>query len=74
MVGAKDERVTPPQPVPPLADKASIDVTHWLLGILLFIIAVAAIVGVVVTAVSGQTTVAIIIALFSAAFFSRVFC
>jgi hypothetical protein len=45
-----------------------------LLGFLLVLIGISAIVGVVVAAMSGQGTVALIIALFAAAFFSRVFC
>ena len=48
--------------------------TRVLIGILLFVIGVAAITAVVVTAVQGLTTVALIIALFTAAFFSRVGC
>jgi len=44
------------------------------LGALLVLIAIAAIVGVVVTAVSGQPTVALVIALFAGAFFSRIAC
>jgi len=41
---------------------------------LLFLIGIAAIVGIVVTTAIGQPTVALIIALFAAAFFSRVAC
>ena len=48
--------------------------TRVLIGILLFVIGVAAITAVVVTAVQGLTTVALIIALFTAAFFSREGC
>ena len=48
--------------------------TRVLFGILLFVIGVAAITAVVVTAVQGLTTAALIIALFTAAFFSRVGC
>ena len=48
--------------------------TRVLIGILLFVIGVAAITAIVVTAVQGLTTVALIIALFTAAFFSRVGC
>ena len=47
--------------------------TRVLIGIL-FVIGVAAITAVVVTAVQGLTTAALIIALFTAAFFSRVGC
>lgn len=42
--------------------------------VLLLTIAVAAVVAVFVTASSGQTNLAIIIGIFSAAFFSRVMC
>jgi hypothetical protein len=45
-----------------------------LLGVLLVLIAIAAIAGIVFAAVSGQVTVALIIALFAGAFFSRVGC
>lgn len=48
--------------------------TRALLGVLLLLIAIAAIVGIVVTASSGQVNAAIIIGIFSAAFFSRVLC
>jgi hypothetical protein len=63
-----------PHPVPPLTRHSSIDARHWFLGTLLFVIGVAAIVGIVVAAVAGQTTIALIIALFAGAFFSRCAC
>jgi len=44
--------------------------THWLLAL----IAISAVVGIVVTASMGQTTIALIIALFAGAFFSRAAC
>ena len=74
MVGVNDDPMGHPQPAPPLAKSSSIDARHWFLGTLLFVIGIAAIVGIVVTAMSGQTTVALIIALFAGAFFSRVAC
>ena len=74
MAGVNDDPMGHPQPAPPLAKSSSIDARHWFLGTLLFVIGVAAIVGIVVTAMSGQTTVALIIALFAGAFFSRVAC
>jgi hypothetical protein len=74
MVGVNDDPLRPPRPAPPLAHRSAISTRTWLLGTLLLLIAISAIVGVVVAAVSGQTTVAIIIALFAGAFFSRVAC
>jgi hypothetical protein len=62
-----------PQPARPMARRASHH-THWMFGTLLFLIAISAIVGIVVTASMGQTTVALIIALFAGAFFSRAAC
>lgn len=52
----------------------SVDGTRVLLGVLLLVIAVAAITAVVITASSGQTNLAIIIGIFAAAFFSRILC
>jgi hypothetical protein len=74
MVGGNEDPMGHPQPAPPLTRGSSIDARHWFLGTLLFVIGIAAIVGVVVAAVSGQTTVALIIALLAGAFFSRVAC
>jgi hypothetical protein len=48
--------------------------THLLWGILLVVIGVAAIAAIVVTAVMGLTTQALIIAIFTGAFFSRCAC
>ena len=45
-----------------------------LLGVLLVLIGISAIAGIVFAAVSGQGTIALIIALFAGAFFSRVGC
>jgi hypothetical protein len=47
---------------------------RWAVGALLVLVGIAAIVGVVVAAVSGQPTIALVIALFAGAFFSRVAC
>jgi hypothetical protein len=74
MVGADEDPIVPPRPVRPLTNGSSVDARHWFLGTLLFVIGISAIIGVVVAAVSGQTTVALIIALFAGAFFSRVAC
>jgi hypothetical protein len=74
MVGVNKDPMGHPQPVPPLTRHSSIDARHWFLGTLLFVIGISAIVGVVVAAVSGQTTIALIIALLAGAFFSRCAC
>ena len=74
MVGANEDSPGKPQPAPPITRHSSIDGHHLLLGFLLFLIGISAIVGVVVAAASGQGTIALIIALFAAAFFSRVGC
>jgi hypothetical protein len=74
MVGANEDSIGEPKPAPPITRGSSIDGHHLLLGFLLVLIGISAIVGVVVAAVSGQGTVALIIALFAAAFFSRVGC
>ena len=73
MVGINEDPLSHPQPAPPLVKRASID-SRCMPGALLFVIAISAIVGVVVSAVFGQTTVALIIALLAGAFFSRVAC
>jgi hypothetical protein len=73
MVGANEDSPGKPQPAP-INRHSSIDGHRLLLGFLLFLIGIAAIVGVVVAAASGQGTIALIIALFAAAFFSRVGC
>lgn len=74
MVGANKDSIGEPRPVRPVHPSSSLDGHRVLLGVLLFLIAVAAIVGIVFAAVSGQGTIALIIALFAGAFFSRVFC
>ena len=73
MLGADDEPIVRPRPARPLVRRPSAEI-RWALGALLVLIAIAAIVGVVVAAVSGQPTIALIIALFAGAFFSRVAC
>jgi hypothetical protein len=74
MVGANEDSLGEPKPAPPITRGSSIDGHRMLLGFLLIVIAISAIVGVVVAAMSGQPTVALIIALFAGAFFSRVGC
>ncbi|MCW2688471.1 MAG: hypothetical protein JWR37_3361 [Mycobacterium sp.] len=58
---------------PPRAAGSLIDI-RWFWGFLLLVIGIAAIVGIVVAAAYGQTTLAIIIGLVAGAFFSRVAC
>jgi hypothetical protein len=72
MVGVNDDPIVHPAAAARTA-RVSVN-TRWLLGTLLFLIGIAAIVGIVVTTAIGQPTVALIIALFAAAFFSRVAC
>jgi hypothetical protein len=74
MVGANEDSNGEPKPARPILPSSSIDGHRVLLGVLLLVIGIAAIVGVVVAATSGQPTVALIIGLFAAAFFSRVGC
>jgi hypothetical protein len=73
MVGAEKHPLDEPRHAP-LRHDSSIDGITVLMAVLLFVIFVSAIVGVVVTTMSGQPTLAIVIALFAAAFFSRVLC
>jgi hypothetical protein len=73
MIGADDEPIVQPLPPRPLVSRPSVEI-RWALGALLVLIGIAAIVGVVVAAVSGQPTIALIIALLAGAFFSRVAC
>jgi hypothetical protein len=74
MFGANEDSTGKPKPAPPITRGSFIDGHHLLLGFLLVLIGISAIVGIVVAAVSGQGTVALIIALFAGAFFSRVGC
>ena len=74
MMGANKDSMGEPRRARPVTPSSSVDGHRVLLGLLLFLIGISAIVGVVVAAVSGQGTVALIIALFAGAFFSRVFC
>jgi hypothetical protein len=66
-----------PVPVPkarPSSAGGSVDGIHWVKGSLLAVIAICALAGIVSTAAMGQTQAALIIGLFSLAFFSRVGC
>jgi hypothetical protein len=74
MAGANEDPIGKPHPVRPAPHSSSLDGHRVLLGVLLVLIAIAAISGIVFAAVSGQGTIALIIALFAGAFFSRVGC
>lgn len=73
MFGSQDEGLQPKAALPPAAG-GSISGMRVLMGLLLLLIAVAAISGVVVALTSGQPTVAFIIGLVAVAFFSRIGC
>jgi hypothetical protein len=66
MVGINGKPVGLPQPATPLVGRRPTE-HHWVLGSLLFLIVIAGIAGVVVAIMSGQTTVAIIVALVTGA-------
>jgi hypothetical protein len=74
MLGTNDSSLGRPQTALPRAGGGSINGMRILLGLVLFVIAVAAIMGVVVALSSGQPTMALIIGLVAAAFFARVGC
>ncbi len=74
MLGPENGELGQPRKALPPAAGGSINGMRMLLGILLFAIAVGAIMGVVVALSSGQPTVALIIGLVAAAFFARVGC
>ena len=74
MIGANKDPVREQRPVRPVHPSSAVHGHRVLLGLLLGLIAIAAIAGIVFAAVSGQSTVALIIALFAGAFFSRVGC
>jgi hypothetical protein len=75
MIGANKDSVGEPRPVRrPIHPSSAVHGHRVLLGLLLGLIAIAAISGIVFAAVSGQGTIALIIALFAGAFFSRVGC
>ncbi len=74
MVGADKDSIGEPRPVRPVHPSSAVHGHRVLLGMLLVLIGISAIVGVVVAATSGQPTIALVIALFAGAFFSRVGC
>ena len=73
MAGLRNGPLGPRRALPPAAG-GSINGMRVLMGVLLLVILVAAIMGVVVALSTGQPTVAIIIGLLAAAFFTRVGC
>ena len=74
MIGPSNGSLGPSPRALPRAAGGSINGMRVLLGLVLFVLAVAAIMGVVVALASGQQTVALIIGLLAAAFFARVGC
>jgi uncharacterized membrane-anchored protein len=66
MVGINNKPVALPQPAAPLVSRRPTE-HHWVHGALLFLIVIAGIAGIVVAMMSGQTTVAVIVALVTAA-------
>jgi hypothetical protein len=74
MLGAHDGNLVRSHTAVPHAAGGSIHGHRILLGVLLLLIAVGAVAGVMVAMSSGQPTVALIIGLVAAAFFTRVGC
>jgi hypothetical protein len=74
MAGVNNKHFGGPRPVRPVHPGSAVHGHRVLLAVLLVLIFIAAVVGVVFAAVSGQGTIALIIALFAGAFFSRVGC
>ena len=67
MVGLNGKPVGLPLPARPLVARRPVDHHSWVLGTLLFLIVIAGIAGVVVAMMSGQPTIAIIVALVTGA-------
>jgi hypothetical protein len=65
--------VVPSEVSPPRAARTPRD-THMMWEIILAVMFVAAVAAIVVTALQGLTTIALIIAIFTGAFFSRCAC
>lgn len=74
MIGQDDAAQANAPITVPRAAGGSINGMRILMGLLLFAIAIGAIMGVVVALSSGQPTIALIIGLVAAAFFARVGC
>jgi hypothetical protein len=73
MAAPHDGPLGQPRSLPPAAG-GSINGMRVLMGIILLVIGIAAISGVLLALSAGQPTVAIIIGLLAAAFFTRVGC
>jgi len=73
MLGKEGGPVIRPK-VRPAGAGGSVDGVHWVKGLLLAVIAICALAGIVSTAAMGQTQAALIIGIFSLAFFSRIGC
>jgi uncharacterized integral membrane protein len=74
MIGRENAELSQSRAAMPASAHGSVNGMRVLLGILLFVIAVGAIMGVVVALSSGQWQVAMIVALVAGAFFARVGC
>jgi uncharacterized integral membrane protein len=74
MLGPDNGKLSQPRTALPHAAGGSINGMRVVMAILLFVIAVGAIMGVVVALSSGQWQVAMIVGLVAAAFFARVGC
>ena len=74
MIGPIDGSSAPSPRTLPRAAGGSINGMRVLMGLILFVLAIAAIMGVVVALASGQHTLALVIGLLAAAFFARVGC
>lgn len=72
MVGARRDPMTGME-THPVRPGGAIGV-RWFYGLLLAVIAIAALAGIVSTAAAGQTQVALIIGIVALAFFSRIGC
>lgn len=74
MVGRQDGLFPRSETAVRRAAGGTINGTRVLMGVLVLLIAIAAVAGIVVTMSNGQTDAAIVIGIFAAAFFSRVLC
>lgn len=74
MIGPSNGSLAPTTSALPRAAGGSVNGMRLLMGLVLFVLAVGAIMGVVVALASGQHTLALIIGLLAAAFFTRVGC
>ncbi|CAN5670151.1 hypothetical protein BH09ACT8_BH09ACT8_60270 [soil metagenome] len=72
MVSAHDGHVVPSQVA--VTRPAKTSETHWMLGLLMVIIGVAAITGIVIAVSTGLTNMALAIGIVGCAFFARAWC